>query len=390
MRSPRRTSNMIACTSTVRPFVGKRGAPMRPIIERPLRSLVPAVCAVLFAAASARAQGQANPAPAENRTDLGVKIEVLTRSIEQMQGELEQSRLEIQELRGMLAEILRTQANPPPATALDEHATLRTEAQNPGTNGLPARITEDDWQILNARVEEHEQVKVESSSKYRLKISGIALLNVFDTSGQLDNLDVATFAVEPPPYPRTGSLGASFRQSLLGLRGIGPTVFGASTSADFQLDFLNSAAGPYGGVAAGLVGLRTAQLHFEWKKVSITGGLETPFFSPNSPTSYLSLAVPAFAGAGNLWNWTPEIRAERRFDFTSSEIKVEAGVLDSTAYSVSSSNVRVPTPGESSRQPSYAMRLSGNNKREDGAVSFGVSGIYSPLRFANGRLLYAS
>jgi len=363
---------------------------MRPIIERPLRSFVPAVCAVLFAALSASAQGQTNPVRGENQADLGVRIEVLTRSIQQMQGQLEESRLEIQELRRMLADVLRTQANPPPSTALDEHPSVRSEVHNPGTDGLPAHIAEDDWQILNARVEEHEQVKVESSSKYRLKISGIALLNVFDTSGQLDNLDVATFAVEPPPYPRTGSLGASFRQSLLGLRGIGPTVFGASTSADFQLDFLNSAAGPYGGVAAGLVGLRTAQLHFEWKKVSITGGLETPFFSPNSPTSYLSLAVPAFAGAGNLWNWTPEIRAERRFDFTSSEIKVEAGVLDSTAYSVSSSNVRVPTPGESSRQPSYAMRLSGNNKREDGAVSFGVSGIYSPLRFANGRLLYAS
>jgi hypothetical protein len=363
---------------------------MRPIIERPLRSFVPAVCAVLFAVSSASAQGQANPVPAENRTDLAVKIEVLTRSIEHMQGELEQSRLEIQELRGMLAEILRTRANPPPATALDEHASVRTEAQNPGTNGLPAHITEDDWQILNARVEEHEQVKAESSSKFRLKISGIALLNVFDTSGQLDNLDVPTVAVQPPPYAYTGSLGASFRQSIVGLRGIGPTAFGARTSADLQLDFINSAASPYGGVAAGVVGLRIARLQFDWSKFSIIGGLETPFFSPNSPTSYLSLAVPAFAAAGNLWNWTPEIRAERRFDFTSSEIKVEAGVLDSTGYSVNSSEVRTPTPGESSRQPVYAVRVSGNNRMEDRAISFGVSGIYSPLRFAYGQVLSAS
>lgn len=356
---------------------------MRAIIERSLRSSSVALCVVLLAGLSARAQDQTNRAPAAEQADLGVKIEALTRSVEQMQNELEQSRSEIQQLRDMLAQVLRTQANPSSLTPAEDQASGRAEP--PKTEAPAAHIAEDDWQILNAKVEEHEQVKVESSSKFRLKISGIALFNVFDTSGQVDNLDAPTVAVQPSPYPYTGSLGASFRQSILGLRGIGPTVFGASTSADLQLDFINSAAGPYGGVAAGLVGLRTARLQFDWSNFSVTGGLETPLFSPNSPTSYLSLAVPAFAAAGNLWNWTPEIRAERRFDFTTSEIKVEAGVLDSTGYSVSGSNVRVPTPGENSRQPVYAVRLSGNNRSEDHAISFGISGIYAPVRFADGQ-----
>jgi len=52
--------------------------------------------------------------------------------------------------------------------------------------------------------------------------------------------------------------------------------------------------------------------------------------------------------------------------------------------------VRLPTPGESSRQPVYAARVSGNNRTEDHAVSFGISGIYSPLRFPDGRVLSAS
>jgi hypothetical protein len=102
------------------------------------------------------------------------------------------------------------------------------------------------------------------------------------------------------------------------------------------------------------------------------------------------LAIPAFASAGNLWNWTPGIRAERRFDFTSSEIKVQAGLLDSTGYSLSSSNTRVPTPGESTRQPVYAVRVSGNNRVEDHSISFGISAIYSSLRFADGQELSAS
>jgi hypothetical protein len=36
------------------------------------------------------------------------------------------------------------------------------------------------------------------------------------------------------------------------------------------------------------------------------------------------------------------------------------------------------------------MRLSGNNRSEDHAISFGVSGIYSSSRFADGQILSAS
>jgi len=52
--------------------------------------------------------------------------------------------------------------------------------------------------------------------------------------------------------------------------------------------------------------------------------------------------------------------------------------------------VRTPTPGESSRQPVDAVRVSGNNRLEDRALSVGGSGIYSPLRFAYGQVLSAS
>jgi hypothetical protein len=367
--------------ASIRPFVAERGDSMCATIERPLRSFVPLLWVVILAGVYAHAQSQADPERKEGSADLSARIEVMTHSIEQMESELTQSRQEIQQLRDMLAQLLRAQATASVANPPDEHAALRPES--PKAEAPPARIAEDDWQVLNAKVEEHEQVKVESSSKFRLKLSGIVLFNVFDTSGQFDNLDAPTVAVQPPPYAGTGSVGASFRQSILGLRGIGPTVFGARTNADLDLDFLNGAAGPYGGVGAGQVGLRTARLQFDWSNFSVTGGLEAPFFSPNTPTSYLSLAVPAFSSAGNLWNWTPEIRAERRFDFTSAEFKVQAGLLDSTGYSVSGSTLRLPTPGESSRQPVYAARLSANNRSEDHTISFGVSGIYVPLRFPN-------
>lgn len=360
---------------------------MRATMDYLVRSLVPVLSIMVLTSLSGRAQDETNQRAIQGDAGLGPKIEALTRSVEQMQAELQESRIEIQQLRELVAQMSRNQTNAPPASP-EQQAKFPSEQQK--SEEVPAHIAEDDWQILNARVQEHEQVKVESSSKYRLKLSGIVLLNVLDTSGQVDNLDVPTMAVQPPFYGYSGSVGASFRQSLLGIRGIGPTLFGAKTSADLQLDFINSAGNLYGGVGVGLIGLRTARLQFDWSNFSVTGGFETPFFSPNAPTSYLSLAVPAFAAAGNLWNWTPQVRAERRFDFTSSELKVEAGVLDSTGYSVSSSDTRIPTPGESARQPVYAVRLSGNDRTEDHAISIGVSGLYSRLRFADGQILSAS
>jgi hypothetical protein len=360
------------------------------IIRKPACALLSLVCVGVFAGLSARAQAPGSQTLPEGQADLSSKIEALTRSVEHMQIELEESRSEIQRLRSALEQVLRTPEGSSVANPLDERISAVAQQERPETGGPAARIAQDDWQIVNARLEEHEQVKVESDSKYRLKISGIALFNVFDTSGQVDNLDAPGVAVARPAYASSGSVSASFRQSIIGLRGIGPKVFGANTSADFQLDFINGAAGPYGGVTVGLAGLRTARLQFDWPKVSISGGLETPFFSPNSPTSYLSLAVPAFATAGNLWNWTPAIRAERRFDFTSAEFKVEAGLLDSTAYAVSGAAARLPTPGEGSRQPVYSVRVSGNNRMEDRIVSFGISGIYAPLNFPSRPVMSAS
>ena len=100
-------------------------------------------------------------------------------------------------------------------------------------------------------------------------------------------------------------MGASVRQSIVGLTGIGPTVFGARTSADVQMDFFGGTPNSYGATSAGLAEVRLARLRLDWKDTSVVAGLDYPFFSPNLPTSYMSVVVPGFASAGNLWNWTP-------------------------------------------------------------------------------------
>jgi len=262
--------------------------------------------------------------------ELNGKIETLTRSLEQTQTELARSRSEIEQLRAMLGEVLK-RMDSAQAAVVPQGNKLSASAPGavtPSQDTAPpaAQISQDDWDLLNARVEEQRQTKVESGSKFRLRLSGLALLNLFDTAGNVDNLDVPSIALPKfAGYP-TGGVGASVRQSIVGLTGIGPQLFGARTSADLQMGFYGGLPSGYNATTSGIANLRIARVRFDWEKTSVIGGLDTPFFSPNMPTTYMSVAVPGFASAGNLWTWTPTVRVEQRFGGPGSPFKLEAGI----------------------------------------------------------------
>jgi hypothetical protein len=332
------------------------------------------------------------PAVAEDQSGFDARLRLLSQKLDQTQAELAKSQEEIRELRATLEQVLLKMGGAAlPVSSAATHSGQMGEIlagsppaspQNEATTST--QINQDDWQVVNARVEEQAQDKVESRLKYRLKLSGIVLFNAFGVSGQVDNMDVPTTALPPLPGASSGSVGASLRQSILGLTGVGPDILGARTSGDIQMDFFGGLPYSYGGQTSGLARLRTARVRFDWANISVIAGLDVPFFSPNMPSSYFSVAVPGFSTAGNLWTWTPTIRVEQRFDTAHSRFKVEAGILDPTSYVNPYPNQRVPTPGENSRQPAYAVRLSVNNRDESRPMSFGISGVYSPQRYYGG------
>jgi len=342
----------------------------------------------LVAAGALCAQTTPTPPQQGNPPELSAKIELLTQSLQRTQAELAESRTQIQQLRLALEEMLKrmdTFAATMPTTnnaAPIEPNTPQTKSEE----GRTALISQDDWDMLNARVEEQRQTKVESGSKFRLKLSGIALFNAFSVQGQVDNLDFPSIALPKfVAYPEGGT-GASVRQSIIGLTGIGPELFGARTSADLQVGFYGGLPSGYMATSSGIANIRIARVRFDWKNTSAVAGLDYPFFSPNLPSTYMSVAVPAFALAGNLWTWTPTVRAEKRFEGALSPFKVEAGLLDpsSTIQYNSNANLRIPNPTEASRQPTVAVRLSVSRKSEDRAASLGISGLYSPQEFSGG------
>ena len=96
---------------------------------------------------------------------------------------------------------------------------------------------QDQGEILQAEVKQHDQTKVESASKYPVKINGLLLFSSFLNDGAVDNIDLPIVALPRTAAIAHGSLGATMRQTILGLEAKGPTLWDARSSGDFHVDF---------------------------------------------------------------------------------------------------------------------------------------------------------
>jgi hypothetical protein len=242
-----------------------------------------------------------------------------------------------------------------------------------------AASLEEEYQLLSGKVDDQYQTKVESASKYRMRISGIVLMNLFSNAGSVDSIDVPTLAYRNVPGYSDGSFGATLRQSEIGFEVFGPTVAGAKTRADLQLDLGGGFLAVPNGVNSGLLRMRTGTMRLDWAHTSLIAGQDSLFFSPNSPTSFASLMVPALTYAGNLWGWIPQVRVEHRISVgEASSLTLQGGILDPVSGELPGNAVyRLPGPGESSRRPAFGSRLGWTSEMLGQPVRMGVGGFYS-------------
>jgi regulator of replication initiation timing len=242
---------------------------------------------------------------------------------------------------------------------------------------------DEEYQLLSGKVDDQYQTKVESASKYRVRLSGIALMNLVSNQGVVDSLDLPTVAYARTPGYSEGSFGATLRQSEIGLEAFGPTIAGAKTRADIQLDFAGGFANIPNGINSGILRLRTANMRMDWTNTSVVVGQDSLFFSPISPTSFASLAEPALSYAGNLWGWIPQIRVEHRVALgQDSNLLFQGGILDPVSGEVPNSTLsagyyRQTGPGEASRQPAYGTRIAWTRNVFGQPLQLGAGGFYS-------------
>ncbi len=353
-------------------------------------AFVPAVCA----------QGTASSAAeehllAQSLRDLQAQIQDLRSAVAELRSEAAQYHAEntalqerLHNLQAQLASASQGSAAPisaPPSTAAS------IEQKQPSTETAPERPTSPSLQeqldLLAGKIDEQYQTKVESGSKYRVRLSGIALFNAFDNRGSVDNIDVPHLVTAGVSGQPQKSVGATLRQSLLGLEAFGPDLAGAKTSAQIQFDFAGGFSGLPNGVDFGIMRLRTATLHLDWANTSVVVGQDNLFFAPLAPSSLASLATPALSYTGNLWSWTPQVRVEHHFALsTDSDVSLQAGVLDPlTGEFPAATYFRLPQAGELSGLPAFASRLAYTNKSFSEPLTVGAGGYYSRQDWGFGR-----
>jgi hypothetical protein len=360
---------------------------------------------VLFHNYSA-AQDASTAAPgadAASLRDLQEQIRELRSLVEEMRTENVQSRAEMQQLRHDLEATRALLERPAPSTVTAVRDTTpsnadsqtapvmtpATAAQNPSELEQRVQKLEESTSLMGSKVDEQYQTKVETASKYRARLHGIVLMNAFRNVGGADSVDSPTYAVGVPSGIPSTNVGATFRQSEIGIEVFGPRLAGAKTSADIQFDFSGGFPQTGNGVDFGIMRMQTASLRMDWEHTSLVAGQDSLFISPLSPSSFASLATPSFASTGNLWGWIPQVRLEHRFAVSDQQtLTLQAGVLDSVDWQFPfNSFYRAPQAGEQSGQPAYAFRTAWSRPLQGHALSFGAAGFYARQDWAWGRYI---
>ena len=197
--------------------------------------------------------------------------------------------------------------------------------------------------MVQQRVEEQAQSKVEASQKFPIRLTGMALFNSFLNSRGSGGGEYPTVA----SAPTAEAAGATLRQTIIGLDFRGPRTFlGGQVFGDLQMDFATS-----NNTLAQSLRIRTGYLEIDWGSSNIMVGLEKPIFNPREPASLAQVAVSPLTGTGNLWLWVPQVRLEHTLAFgSSSGLRAQMGVIEtkeSTPYSgsVFTGTVQANRPG---------------------------------------------
>lgn len=334
---------------------------------------------------------RSEPAQAQNTSreidELRSSLQEMKAEMRQMRQDLTQAHIQIKQLSDSLTALRANQQNAvPKATVGQSQYPSAVDVNQQSSGGTPEeQATQgNDISLLRARVEEQQQTKVESASKYRVKLSGLILMNAFSTRGRVDFPDLPNRAFDSS---NAGSFGATMRQSILGLQVIGPTIANGRTSANVSVDFFGGFPQIQFGATNGLLRLREAYGRIDWANDSLTFGQQGLIFSPLSPTSLATVAQPTFSWAGNLWVWTPQAALEHRFRTTeSSFLSVQAAVMDPMTEEIPrASQFYVPNQGEASKQPGFAATVNWNTKLRGESMQVGLGGYTSHLDYGFSR-----
>lgn len=342
-------------------------------------------CAAVFLVSGTDAQAPSNGPSEPSVQD---RIRSLTDTVSRVQAQLEQSQRELAELRQQLVSLQASVGG-------SSNPTEPSTSESNGTANLAAAVAEirETQTLQETQIATLDQSKVESLSKYPVRLSGMVLFNGFVNTRRVDAAATPSVALSG-----SGSTGVSGRQTIVGLDIDGPHVWGARTHGDLRLDMSASASGSgyTGSYALGLIRLRTAHLDLNWNSTHAFFALDRPLISPETPSSLTAVAEPALAWSGNLWAWNPQ--AGLSYDaFTSGggSLRIQAALIDTADppplfSTTNSGSYTPPSTAELSRWPGIESRIALEGPNEESGARFGVSGHFAPHRTSSSSFTFNS
>jgi hypothetical protein len=341
----------------------------------------------LFSSATLFAQSAGAPEPVgpsggqseslEQRVDrLAHNLAAAQRQVDEDQRKMQSMETELADLRKAVADASRASAEP---------------ANAAGVAQLQQAVAQirDEQDVLTSEVQQHEQTKVESGSRFGVRFSGMVLFNAFVNDGVVDQPDLPSIALVPAAGQSHGSVGGGLRQTMLNFEGTGPTLWNGRISGDVSLDFFGGVTSGTQSAPAGLVRMRTAGITWEAPKDSLRLGYDGPLISPLSPSSMATVAQPSMAWSGNLWTWAPQLRWEHRFALADErQLGFELGLYDPSYTAANQIQaVRSVSAGEAARRPAYETRFSYRAGNSDHPLQVGLAGYYDRKNYGSGQLL---
>jgi hypothetical protein len=366
-----------------------------------MNNLIVNAVALLFAvtlstdAATSKSKGKGAARP---RTESPAKDELqrllrrTQQAVEQAQAEARQARQQSEELKKQLEEntrelaILRQAIEAQIADLRSRKDESKPEA-GPAQPGAPNRAEEkseihdphpdlapiadrldhlqEQVEVNTAQIKEHAQTKVESDSRFRLKLFGMILANTYVNTNGSSLSDNPLYAPSPTTNVGKNNFGATLRQSRIGLAMEGPRLGEARLSAEAEFDFWGGTSGQLNGDVFGFLRVITASARLDWENTTLIVGQRPPLISPLNPTSLAAVWIQPLTGAGNISQWRPQIMVERRVGSNdSSQMIIQGGLLTPFGESLQGKTIE-GGPGYQSRI-AYRRPLDSDRKLELG------------------------
>jgi uncharacterized coiled-coil protein SlyX len=306
------------------------------------------------------------------------KLQRLSSAVAQAQAQMNAYQNQLQELQKQLVVLqqqLATERSGTPAPIAAPPAAAIGESTSQGPSAASLEDIRDRQAINESQIATHEQTKVETESKYPLKVTGLLLFNAFVNTRQVDIPEDPTYAI-----PGSGSTGLSLRQTVLGLDARGPQLLGAASDADVRVDFFaNGSQSNY--AANGLLRLRTAHAGLNWNRTRAFVALDRSVIAPYTPSSLVAVGEPPLAWSGNLWSWVPQIGVSQQVPFRGSMLKLAAGLVtvpNPPRLNTTSTTNSTTSQAERSRWPGTNARIAFARGVNGEGPEIGVGGYFSP------------